>query len=204
MILVAKGIAGGDVLDADDGGDVAGVTGIDVRALVGLNLDQAGDALALVGARIVNGVALAERAGIDAEEDELADEGIAPELEREGAELAVVIGGRIHGRVGIRVHALGRRDVDRAGEVIDDGIHEVLDALVLESGTADDRHELVRDGLPADACLENFGSDRLFLEEIHADFLIEIGDGGDEVVVGFIDDLLMVGGDLLDHDRSSP
>ncbi len=60
MILVAKRVAGGDVLDADDGGDVAGVNGVDVLALVGLDLDQAADALALVGARIVNGVALGE------------------------------------------------------------------------------------------------------------------------------------------------
>ena len=102
VILVAKRIAGGDVLDADDGGDVAGVTGIDVLALVGLNLDEAADALALVGARIVNGVALGERAGIDAEEDELADEGIAPELERERAELAVVVGGSFDRRARCR------------------------------------------------------------------------------------------------------
>ncbi len=58
MILVAERVAGGDVLDADDRGDVAGVAGVDVLALVGLDLDQTDDALALVRARVVNGVAL--------------------------------------------------------------------------------------------------------------------------------------------------
>ena len=40
MILVAKRVAGGDILDADDRRDVAGVAGVDVFAFVGLNLDQ--------------------------------------------------------------------------------------------------------------------------------------------------------------------
>ena len=83
--------------------------------------------------------------------------------------------------------ALGRRNVERAREIIDDGIDEVLHALVLEGGTADDRDKLVGDGLAADAGLEHLGRDRLFLEEKRADFLIEIGDGGDEIVVGVVD-----------------
>ena len=53
-ILVAKRVAGVDVLDADDGGDVAGVNTFRFLALVGLDLDEAADALALVGARIVD------------------------------------------------------------------------------------------------------------------------------------------------------
>ena len=63
-------------------------------------------------------VALGELAGVDAEEDELADEGVGPELERERAELArcrrrerTSIGSPV-----VRVHALGRRNVERARE----------------------------------------------------------------------------------------
>ena len=63
--------------------------------------------------------------------------------------------GSVDRLVGVRVHAPGRRNIDRAREIIDDGIDEILDALVLESGTADNRDELVRDGLAADACFEN-------------------------------------------------
>ena len=87
-ILDAKRVARLDVLDADDGGDVARVNRFDFLALVGLDLDDAADAVALVGARIVDRGALGQLAGIDAEEDELADEGIGPELERERTELA--------------------------------------------------------------------------------------------------------------------
>ena len=41
-------------------------------------------------------------------------------------------------------------------------------------------------------------SDRLFLEEMRADFLVQIGDGGDEIAVSLIDHRLVIGGDLLD------
>ncbi len=80
----------------------------------------------------------------------------------------------------VRIHALGRGNVDRAGKIIDDRIDEVLHALVLEGGTADDRDELVRDRLAADARLEHLGRDRLFLEESGADFVVVIGNGGDK------------------------
>jgi len=58
MVLVAQGVARGDVLNSDDGGDIARVTGFNVLAFVGLDLDQARNAFTLVRARIVNGVAL--------------------------------------------------------------------------------------------------------------------------------------------------
>jgi len=72
-------------------GNVAGVTRFDVFPLVGLNLYQTRDALALVCARVVNRVALCQRTGIDAEEDQLSDERVTPQLKGERAEFAVVM-----------------------------------------------------------------------------------------------------------------
>ena len=71
-ILVAQRVAGGDVAQTDQRGDVAGKNLGDVLALAALNDHQAADALALARARIVNGVALFELAGINAEEHQLA------------------------------------------------------------------------------------------------------------------------------------
>src|ERR1043166_4547671 len=96
MILVAKRVAGGDVFDSDDRSDVARVTGLDVFAFVGLNLDQTRNAFAFVRARIVNGVAFAERSGINAEENKLSDIRIAPKLERDRAKRGIVIGHGFH------------------------------------------------------------------------------------------------------------
>ena len=53
-IFDTKRVARLDVLDADDGGDVARVNGIEFVALVGLDLDEAADAVALVRAGIVD------------------------------------------------------------------------------------------------------------------------------------------------------
>ena len=49
VLGVAQGVAGLDVLHADQGDDVAGLGGIDLLAGVGVHLDDAADALGLAG-----------------------------------------------------------------------------------------------------------------------------------------------------------
>src|ERR1700730_7037105 len=96
MVLIAQRIACGDVLDSDDGRDVSRVTGLDIFALDGLDLNQTRNAFAFVRARIVNRVAFRKRSGIDAEENEFADKRIAPKFECERAEIAVIVRRRLH------------------------------------------------------------------------------------------------------------
>ncbi len=57
-ILVAQRVAGGDVAQADQRGDVAGKDLLNVLAFAALNDHEAADAFAAARARIVNGVAL--------------------------------------------------------------------------------------------------------------------------------------------------
>ena len=128
-----------------------------------MDLDEAADAFALVGAGIVNGIALGELAGVNAEENEFADEGIAPEFEGEGAEFPVVIRNDFDGLGGVGVLSFGRRDVERAGEVVDDGINKVLDAFIFECGSAGDGDEFVGDGLATDGGLELLDGNGFFL-----------------------------------------
>ena len=198
MVFVAESIARGDVLDADDGRDVARIARVDVLALVGLDLDETADALAFAGARIVDVVAFGKFARVDAEENEFADERITPKFESERSEIAAVIGRDFDRRGVIGVLTADRRNVQRAREVIDDGVDEILHALVFESGTAGDGDEFVGDGLAADGGLEVLLGDRFFLEEHHADFLVEIGHLGDEIVVGFLGQFFVVLGNFRD------
>src|SRR5205085_5788880 len=141
MVLIAESIAGGDVLDANDGCDVARITSFDVFALVRLNLDQTRNPFALVRARIVNGVALGKGSGINPEENQLADEWVAPKLERERAEISTVVGRRLHWLMRIGLHPLRWRNIQRAWQVIDNCIEQVLDTDVLQRRTANDRHK---------------------------------------------------------------
>ena len=132
MILVAKRVASRDVLDSDDRGDVARVTGLDVFAFVRLDLNQTRNALTFVRARIVNVVAFAERAGINAEENEFPDKRIAPQFEREGTEVSVVVRRRFHRLVRVGLHAFGRRNVERARQIIDNRVDQILNTNILQ------------------------------------------------------------------------
>ena len=58
MIFVTKGIASGDILNPHDRRDIAGVAGIQIFPLVGLDLNNPTDTLTLVRAWIVDGITL--------------------------------------------------------------------------------------------------------------------------------------------------
>ncbi len=62
------------------------------------------------------------------------------------------------------------------GQIIDHGVDEILHALVLERGPADDRDEFVRDRLAANAGLQHLRRDRLLLEDRFGDLVVDIGD----------------------------
>ena len=68
FVRVAQRVAGGHVLQADRGGDVAGAHFLDLLALVGVHLQDAADALLLALDRVVDRVARLEHARVHAEE----------------------------------------------------------------------------------------------------------------------------------------
>ena len=176
------GIAGGDVLDADNGGDVPGVAGFDIAVLVALDLDQASDAFLLAGPGVDDHVSFGDGAGVDADEDELADKLIAPEFEGESAEWGGIVGGGED----ILVVILGGMTADcgdfqRAGEVIDDGIDEVLDPFVFEGGSADHGNQGIGDGGATNGFLHLGRSDggAVLKELLHED-VVHFGEGLDQ------------------------
>ena len=174
-IFVTERVARGDILNPDDGGDVARIAGIDVLTLVGLNLNQPADALALVRARIVDVVALAQRTGINAKENQLADERITPEFESERAKLAVVIRRRLHFLVRVGLHSERGRNVERTREIIDDRVHQILHALVLKSGTTHDWDKFVGYRLATNSRLQHLRRDLLLFQNRFRDLIVEIG-----------------------------
>src|SRR4029077_3796307 len=166
--------------------------------LVGLNLNQATNALALVRARIVNRVALGKGAGINAEKNQFADKWIAPKFESERAEPPIVVRRRLDLFVCVGLHANSGRDVERAWQIIDDRINEVLNAFILESRTPNYRDKSVRNRLAPNASFQQFRRNRLLFEEKHADFVVEIGDRGDQIIVRFVDNRLVFIGNVRD------
>ena len=91
VLGIAQRVAGEGVLEADRGGDVAGVDLVDLLAVVGVHLEHAPDALLAALAGVVDVRAGLERARVDAEEGQLADEGVGGDLEGQGGEGLVVV-----------------------------------------------------------------------------------------------------------------
>jgi hypothetical protein len=146
-------VAGLDVLQPDDGDDVAGLGTESLLAGVGVHLDHAPDALGLAGEGVEHGVALLERAGVDPGEGERAV-AVVHDLEGERAQRAPGIddGECCRSRCPL-VLGLGL-DLGRIGQVIHDRVEDKLHALVLEGGTAVGGEEIELDGALADAALE--------------------------------------------------
>src|SRR3712207_954896 len=86
LVLVAHGVAGGDLLHAADGDDLAGARLLDVFALVGVHPHQAADALLRPLDGVVDVGAALDRARVDADERELAEVLVGHDLEDEARE----------------------------------------------------------------------------------------------------------------------
>ena len=152
LVAVAQRVAGGGVLEAETGHDVARHRHVEVLALVGVHQEDAAESLALLLGRVVDLVTLVDLAGVDAEVGQLAER-VGDDLERQRGE-RLVVGSTGDGFVAAHVGALGGRDVERRRQVVDDGVEHRLDALVLERRPAQDRDEVERQRAGADGALD--------------------------------------------------
>ena len=148
--------------------------------------------------RVEDLAALLERAGVDPEVGELADVGVGHDLEGEGRERLVVGGLALELLVALEVHALGGRQVERARQVVDDGVEQGLHALVLERRAVEDRDDLAGDGAVADGAAEVVDGDLLLADELLEDVLVERAEHVDELGAVLLGLVLEVGGDLHD------
>ena len=86
--------------------------------------------------------------------------------------------------LGLRVDALHGRHVERAREVVDDGVEQRLHALVLERGAEQDGSDRVRERAGAERAADHLGRDRLLVEEVGLrQLVVELGDRVDQGVV---------------------
>ena len=86
MILIAESIAGGGVLEAYGCGDVACIALLNILTVIAVHLKNTADTLAASLAGVVNGRACLKGSRIDAEEAELAHEGVGCDLEGQSRE----------------------------------------------------------------------------------------------------------------------
>jgi len=159
---------------------------------------DAAQTLALALGGVQDGFAGFDRAGIDTEERQTADVRVGHDLEGQSGERRGIVRGAVLDLIRLGHRAGDRRDVQRGRHIIDDGVQQLLHALVLVGRAAHDRDELdLRRGL-ADGRLDLFGGDFLTFQIHLHDLVVEIGDGLKElraVLFGLSAHIL---GDLLD------
>src|SRR5512138_2735299 len=175
-VLGAERVARGRGAEADGGGDVARVDLLDLLALVRVHLEEAADALLLVLRRVEDVGPGLELPRVDPEEREVPHVRVVHDLEREGGE-RLGIGGGARDLNALRVHALDGGDVDRARQEVDDGVEDLLDALVLEGGPEDHREELHREGALADPPDQLVVRERVAVEVLVHQLVVHLGDG---------------------------
>src|ERR1700730_518234 len=203
IVLVGEGVPRRRLLQADRRRDVAGVDLGDLLPVVGVHLEDAPDPLLGTAGRIPDIGAGLERAGVDPEERQLADVGVGRDLEREPGEGLVVGGLPPLGHVALGVDPFHTQLVQRRGQEVDDGVQHRLHPAVAERGARQHRDEPVRDRALADGGDDLGAGDRLVVQVLLQQDVVELGDRLDQLLVVQLDLFPHLDRDLLGLDRGA-
>src|SRR5579864_7985551 len=201
VVLVGERVAGGRLLQPDGGGDVAGVDLGNLLAVVGMHLQDAADPLLGAARRVPDIGAGLERAGVDPEEGQLADIGVGGDLEGEPGEGLPVVWLAPLRHVALRVDAFDAQLVKRGGQEVDDRVQHRLHAAVAQRGAGQHRHEPVADHALADGGHDLGAADRLVVQVLLEELVVELRYRLDQLLVIDLDLLFHGGRDLLRLDR---
>ena len=131
----------------------------------------------LAGTRIEHRVAGLQVAGVETDKDQLPDKGVGHDLEAQRSQRLGVVGMAEDDLFHVvRIVALDRGNIERAGQVLDHRIEQRLHTLVLERTAAQHREELHPDGRPAQRLAQLGRGGRFALEELVQHLVIVLGD----------------------------
>ena len=168
---------------------------LDVLAVVGVHQQDAADALLAILRRVVDLAALLELARVDAEVGELA-ELVGDDLEREGGERRGLVGRTLEHLEALDVDARRDGKIERRRQEVDDRVEHRLDALVLERGAAEHRHEREVDGALADGRLDLLRVDLLVAEVLLHEVVVVARDDVEELRAPLVRLALELGRDV--------
>ncbi len=159
---------------------------VELLARVRVHAVEMGDVLHLVLVGVVDARALLERAAVDAQVGEVP---VLVRLDLEGhrAEGLVRVGVALDVVAALRVVAPDGGDVAGGGQVVADGVEQLLDAAVAQGGAAEDGVERVGDGGLAQGALDVGDGDLLLGQVLVRHPLDLLADGLDEVGAGLLD-----------------
>src|SRR5258705_66717 len=132
LAFVAERVAGIDALQTHAGANIARINLVNLFALVRVHLQQTADALARAFAGVQYVTSGLQHAGIHADVRHMPDEWVRHDFERQGRKGLIVPGQAQLAFVILRVHALHWRNIHRGRQIIDNGIEQRLNHLVLQ------------------------------------------------------------------------
>ena len=144
--------------------------------MVGVHQQDTAEPFALALGGIHDRLAGLQLAGVDPEEAQLADIGVAHDLEGQSREGRIVGGGADLGLIGLGIDALDGGNIQRGGHEIDDRVEQLLYAFVFVGSPACDGDHLHRArGLP-DRRADLVRGDFFAFEICFHDLFVEVGD----------------------------
>ncbi|MPM54606.1 hypothetical protein SDC9_101384 [bioreactor metagenome] len=149
-LFIAQSIAGGRVLQAHGGFDIAGIDLFNILPVIGVHLQNAANALLLALGAVQHGGTGGQVTGIHPEEAQTAHIGVGHDLERQRGEGLFVAGLAVFFLVGLGVHALDGGNVQGRGHIVHNGVQQLLHALVFIGRAAGDGDHFVMHGGLAD------------------------------------------------------
>ena len=175
VLLITESVTGGGVLQTHRRGDIAGPDLADLLSVVGMHLQEAGDPLSLAPGGVERGLAALHGAGVNADEAQLAYEGVGHDLEGQGGEGGVVIGGPGLLFLGLGIGARHRRNIQRGGHVLHDRVQQLLHAFVLVGGAAGHGNHLHRHRGSPDRRADLVRGHVFAFENQFHDLVVEVG-----------------------------
>jgi len=200
MLGVAQGITGGGVLQAHGTGNITGIAGLNVFAVVRMHLQNSAHALIVFLHRVIDAGAGIHSTGVHTEEAQLAYIGVGHDLESESGKWRVIAGRSGLLFLGVRVYTLDVRDIGGGRHIVYHSVQQLLYALVAVGTAAAYGNHVVGNGGLADAALDLINGELLTVEIFHQQLLVLLGHMLQQLVVVLIGLGLHIGGDVLHAD----
>ncbi|RMN78929.1 hypothetical protein ALQ53_04627 [Pseudomonas cannabina] len=175
LVSIAQSFTSGDVLHADQGRDVTSAYFLDLFASVCVHLHHTTHALFLALDRVDHAVAGCQHARVNADESQGTHEWVGSNLERQSRERLVVVCMTLHQHFFvIRIGTLDSWNVDWSRQVVDHGVENQGNALVLEGRTANSKNDLTSDSTLTQSSLDflvgEFFTFKVFVHQLFVGF----------------------------------
>src|SRR5579875_2736825 len=141
VLRIAERIPGEGIAQTDGCADVSRSNLVDILAMIGMQTQQATNTFRFPLCGVLHRRAFSQCARVDAQVREAAYEGIGDDFRDQGAKGSGIADLARHRLAGIGIDAGWRRNVQRRGQVSNDGIKHGLHALVSQGSATKHRHQ---------------------------------------------------------------